>query len=131
MGDRRVRGDRFACLHLCFSLEMEASRLRLPHLCTASYLLSVDSATMCISYSRQNGAFGPLQAADLGFQPTSYCYHISWGCCKYRIVSRSSVSVFPTILLALLTSTNPPSDVSMHGCLRHVCVLSMESLVGL
>lgn len=101
---------------------------------TPLYLTSspaLDSATMCISHSCQNGAFGPLQAADLGLQPTSYCYHISWGCCKYRIVSRASVSVFPTILLSLLTSTNPPSDVSMHGCLRHVCMLSMESFVGL
>lgn len=110
---------------IVFCLAMVAARPQLPHLCVLSLPLSLGSASVCADDSGQNVESTTLilRAAECVHCFLTFLPPKSFG---PAMISRLCHSPF---LPSLFAQTCLPSDVSMQGSPRHVCVLSREGVL--
>lgn len=130
--DRSVRGRQIqACVTLLFSLVMVATLQNLLQLWATYPPLSLIPATICNSHPGHNAVSEPLVLSVFPSEccnPTLHCYCDKEGTGSIRLYLWNSSLSF-LILPPLLTLICPPSDVLMHGCLRHVCVIREKFFV--
>lgn len=122
--------------HVCGSvscLGVAAARPQLPHLCSISALVTAFSCT--VHWPLRPG-YGFCPAGPYGCRVCARPPDTFPAAVAARAVALGAASVAPALSFSLaqpplLSPTRPPSDVSVCGSLRRVCVLSEGCFVEL